>query len=192
MIKNLQPDYYEGVREFEVIADIEDKLFEEIYLQVDKVKNNQWIQTADIKTIAMHEKIFDIIANPEIETIQFRRKRLLNRLQSFPPFTFRYLKSRLDKILGEKNYNLSIDVETYTLTIELSASDASWFTEIQTTVNELKPANIVYLQISSLFDFINLNETASVASVEYFKVGKSRIGRDALRNIIDEKEVFIQ
>lgn len=73
-IKELLPDYYDSVREFEVLFAVEDALVDQVYQQIQRVKANQWIQTADEQTIVFHEQLLGILANPEVEDLTFRRQ----------------------------------------------------------------------------------------------------------------------
>ena len=65
-LKQYLPSWYDGVVDFGVFLDIEDELMKEVGEKIERVKSNQWIQTADEFTISIHEAVFHIIANPEI------------------------------------------------------------------------------------------------------------------------------
>ena len=190
-LKQYLPSWYDGVVDFGVFLDIEDELMEEVGEKIERVKSNQWIQTADEFTISIHEAVFHIIANPEIEDLDFRRQRLFNRMQATPPFTLNYLKTQLDKIFGEGNYSIYLDRDRYQLFLETSASNANYFYESKTIVEKLKPANIVFLQLPVYTESIEMIESASVKDIVYFKIGVSRIG-EPLYAEGEEREVVVQ
>lgn len=190
-LKQYLPSWYDGVVDFGVFLDIEDELMEEVGEKIERVKSNQWIQTADEFTISIHEAVFHIIANPEVEDLDFRRQRLFNRMQATPPFTLNYLRTQLDKIFGTGNYTLRLDKDRYQLFLETSASNANYFYESKTIVEKLKPANIVFLQLPVYTESIEMIESASVKDIVYFKIGVSRIG-EPLYAEGDEREVFVQ
>lgn len=175
-LKQYLPSWYDGVIEFGVFLGIEDDLMKEVSQNIERVKSNQWIQTADEFTISIHEAVFHIIANPEVEDLDFRRQRLFNRMQATPPFTLNYLRTQLDKIFGTGNYTLRLDKDRYQLFLETSASNANYFYESKTIVEKLKPANIVFLQLPVHTESIDLIESASVKDITYFKIGVGRIG----------------
>lgn len=190
-LKQYLPSWYDGVIEFGVFLGIEDDLMKEVSQNIERVKSNQWIQTADEFTISIHEAVFHIIANPEVEDLDFRRQRLFNRMQATPPFTLNYLRTQLDKIFGTGNYTLRLDKDRYQLFLETSASNANYFYESKTIVEKLKPANIVFLQLPVYTESIDLIESASVKDITYFKIGVGRIG-EPLYIEGDEREVVVR
>lgn len=190
-LKQYLPSWYDGVIEFGVFLGIEDDLMKEVSQNIERVKSNQWIQTADEFTISIHEAVFHIIANPEIEDLDFRRQRLFNRMQATPPFTLNYLRTQLDKIFGTGNYTLRLDKDRYQLFLETSASNANYFYESKTIVEKLKPANIVFLQLPVYTESIDLIESASVKDITYFKIGVGRIG-ESLYIEGNEREVVVR
>lgn len=190
-LKQYLPSWYDGVVDFGVFLDIEDELMEEVGEKIERVKSNQWIQTADEFTISIHEAVFHIIANPEVEDLDFRRQRLFNRMQATPPFTLNYLRTQLDKIFGTGNYTLRLDKDRYQLFLETSASNANYFYESKTIVEKLKPANIVFLQLPVYTESIDLIESASVKDITYFKIGVGRIG-ESLYIEGNEREVVVR
>lgn len=190
-LKGLVPDLYDGVREFEVLFDVEDNLIEHLDQQIHQVKANQWIQTADAQTIGFHEQLLGILANPELEDLTFRRQRIMNRLQSMPPFTVPYLRDHLDRIFGADNYALIVNYEDYQIVLESSSDNANWFQEANIIINKIKPSNIVYIQSPTFFQRIKIQETATIAPLTYFRIGRSRVGRDQLLKRAKEIEVSI-
>lgn len=191
-LKEFLPDLYDGVREFEVLFSVEDEMVDQIEQQIKRVKDNQWIQTADEQMITFHEQLLGILANPEIEDLAFRRQRILNRMQSMPPFTLSYLRDHLNRLFGVGNYTLVIDHRNYQMILESSADNANWFQEANTIIDKIKPANIVYIQSPSFFQKIKIKESAAIAPLTYFRIGRSRVGKDPLLKRSEEIEVAIR
>ena len=191
-LKDYVPDWYDGVLEMDILTDIEGQEMNTIQANIDKVKFNQWIQTCDEQTIVYHEQLLNIIANPSVESLEFRKQRILNRLQSTPPFTVNYLVEKLNKIFGKGNYELIIDYQNYRLLLETVAENSNWFYEAQSIIRKVKPANIDYIQVPSVTQKLTVKETAAVQSQTFFKIGVSRVGRDALLILSDEREVVLQ
>ena len=104
--------------------------------------------------------MFSIASSPE-ETLDFRRTRVLNRVAMKPPFTIRFLQQRLDEIIGQDGYTLTMDPAAYTLTIETESSDQAYAIEVAFTVNHIKPAHILYINKPKLNHNIITNETIS-------------------------------
>ncbi|MGH1803346.1 putative phage tail protein [Enterococcus gallinarum] len=191
-LKEFLPDLYAGVREFEVLFSVEDEMVDQIEQQIKRVKDNQWIQTADEQMITFHEQLLGILANPEIEDLAFRRQRILNRMQSMPPFTLSYLRDHLNRLFGVGNYTLVIDHKNYQMILESSADNANWFQEANTIIDKIKPANIIYIQSPSFFQKIKIKESAAIAPLTYFRIGRSRVGKDPLLKRSEEIEVAIR
>ena len=173
-LKSYLPNIYDDVREFEELVIIEDNIFDELDVQVSKVRSNQYVLTSDIDGIIEYEKLLNIIPKPTIETTEFRRERIMNRLSMVPPFSFRFLKQKLDEIIGVNKYTASIDYPNYTLYIESSASNQIWFHEILITITKLKPANIVFINKPLVHEKIRAGESINLGQINYnYRLGTS-------------------
>lgn len=102
------PIIYKGVLETDQLVATENKLFEEVEQLTLEVEQNQFILTANARGLAVYENMLNIIANPQSDSIQFRRERIINRLSTAPPFTIRELRNKLDQLLGEDNYIIDL------------------------------------------------------------------------------------
>nr|DAS58304.1 MAG TPA: tail protein [Caudoviricetes sp.] len=150
------PRYYNGILEIDTIIDTENKEFEEMGIMFRKAICNQFIALADEDGIYAYEVVFGIESNPATETLEGRRQRLLNRASVVPYYTTMFLRSRLDEMIGAGNYTLTIDYDTYTMTLESSAENQFWYNEVHIFVENIKPCNIVFVNKSVLwhtFDF---------------------------------------
>ena len=108
-LKTYLPRIYKNILEFDNLMEVENELFNKLNLETNKVKNNQYILTADLDGIIMYEKMLGIIANPAIEDIEFRRNRIINRISMTFPFTFPFLKKKLDEIIGVGKWEAYMD-----------------------------------------------------------------------------------
>ena len=173
-LKIYLPRIYKNILEFDNLMEIENELFNKLNLETNKVKNNQYILTADLDGIIMYEKMLGIIANPATEDIEFRRNRIINRISMTLPFTFRFLKKKLDEIIGVGKWEAYMDYANYTLYIESSAVNQTWFHEILVTVNKLKPANIVFVNKPLIAEDILVSEKINLSEVIFnYRVGTS-------------------
>jgi hypothetical protein len=173
-LKTYLPRIYKNILEFDNLMEVENELFNKLNLETNKVKNNQYILTADLDGIIMYEKMLGIIANPAIEDIEFRRNRIINRISMTLPFTFRFLKQRLDEIIGKDRWKAYLDFDNYTLYIESSAANQMWFHEILVTINKLKPANIVFINKPLIAEDILVSEKINLSEVIFnYRLGTS-------------------
>ena len=79
------------------------------------IQDNFFIQTADSDTLAVWERLLGISAKPT-DTIEFRRERILSKLDQTVPFTYWHLKKRLTELYGDE-YALTINPSECTLDI---------------------------------------------------------------------------
>lgn len=152
------PEFYHGIREFQVIAKVEGEQFDKIDAELENILNDQFIVTAREPSIVRSERLFKIQADPTVEGLDFRRKRLINRKSIRPPFTERYLQDRLNFLLGDGISTIHVDVENYILSVELAITDAAMFKEVLTTVEKIVPLNMIYLQKTTIHDSVGIRE----------------------------------
>lgn len=134
--------YYNDQLEAKYIREAGKKLWQLYAGEIYRLSIDQFILTADEQGIAAYEELFGILPDLATEDIAFRRIRLLNRNQTKSPFTLEYLQERLDDLLGENRYQLSMDYPNYTLSMELGLDDFKLYKEITLTIESIKPANI--------------------------------------------------
>jgi len=177
-LKIYLPRIYKNILEFDKLIETENELFNNINSETNKVKNNQYVSTADLDGIIMYEKILGITANPAIEDIEFRKNRIINRLSMTLPFTMRFLKSGLDKIIGKDRWTAYLDFDNYTLYVESAADNQIWYHEILVTVNKLKPANIVFINKPLIVEDILVSEKINLSKVIFnYRLGSWVLGQ---------------
>ena len=107
------------IKDFEFIADAEDK---EILLLNESIINlldDEFIETATEKGIAKRESFFKIQPFAD-DTLDSRRFRLNAKWNSRLPYTYNQLVSRLNNLVGEDGYILSIKRLEYTLILKIN------------------------------------------------------------------------
>lgn len=151
------PRYYEDILETDELIKTENQMFDWLFTVIQKAKLNQFIVYADETGIYAYEQLFQIASDPTTETLEERRFRLLNRIQTLSYFTMNYLREKMDNIFGAENYEILMDYDSYTLYISSSASSSFLYTEVATTINKIKPANIVFVNIPLISRTIGVN-----------------------------------
>lgn len=152
------PHYYEGILETDEIIKSENDLFNWLFTIVQQAKENQFIAYANEQGIYAYEQLFQIKSDPENETLEQRRFRLLNRIQILSYFTMNYLREKLDNIFGTNNYEITMDYDNYTLYIKSSVANSFLYSEVSATVNKIKPANIVFVNVPMLTQNVGITE----------------------------------
>lgn len=166
-MKRYFPRFYDGYVEIDAIIDTEDKAFEEIGVNFRRAINNQFIKLADETGISAYEVLFDVIADPSTETLEERRDRLLNRVSVIPYYTTIFLRNRLDSLIGAGLYNLIIDYDNYTLYLESAAKNQLYYNEIAVLMSNIKPCNIVFINMPLVSQQIFVSEQVNVSKLTY-------------------------
>lgn len=166
-MKRYFPRFYDGYVEIDAIIDTEDKAFEEIGVNFRRAINNQFIKLADETGISAYEALFDVIADPSTETLEERRDRLLNRVSVIPYYTTIFLRNRLDSLIGAGLYNLIIDYDNYTLYLESAAKNQLYYNEIAVLMSNIKPCNIVFINMPLVSQQIFVSEQVNVSKLIY-------------------------
>ena len=191
-LKQYLPWLYKDIVEMNALMDTEDSLFSKLMDEYIRGRDNQYILTADEYGIRIFEDIINIVPDPSTETLDFRRQRLINRFRTQPPFTFRWLQGKLNEIVGVGKWNAWVDNENYTLYIESSAEDQKWFQEISITVNNTKPANIIFINRPLVVHDVLTNETINLKELIWnYRLGTIWMLGDVPFISYDDKGVIV-
>jgi hypothetical protein len=181
------PRYYEGILETDELIKVENDIWNNLYLLLNKAKNNQFIAYADEDGIYAYEQLFQIVADPETETLEERRFRLLNRIQTLSYYTMIYLRQKLNSLFGENNYEVEMDYLNYTLYVKSNASNSFIYKESIATINKIKPANIVFTNVPFIPTTIEVGEEIYQQKWwwNYILGGKWRVGQKPFISVQD-------
>lgn len=155
------PEWYGLIREIQKLAEVEDRETTDLQQALQRLLDDQFVDTASERAIRRREQQLGIRADPVNEDLELRRLRLVNRYSTKPPFTVRYLQERLDFLLEPGRATVRVDVDNFILTLTTSVEDANLFREVEYTVKTIVPANIVYQQETAIKDQIGLQEKIS-------------------------------
>lgn len=173
----LLPPWYRRILDYQQICETEQTEFETIYNTLNVVNQNLFLQTMDEGAVSEWEKIFGITADPETETLDFRRARIINRLSMQPPYTLGFLYQKLDELIGKGRWEVNVDYPNYTLYIKSSAINQSYAIEVAYTVNHIKPAHIVYINQPFLSEGLSIDENVNLTQLVYnYKLGAWGLG----------------
>jgi len=152
------PDFYREIRDFTEIGRTESAELDDLETAIQRAFDDQFVMTASADAVKRRERMLGIQADPATESLEFRRKRLVNRYSMKPPFTLRYLQEHLDALVGPGMTIVSVDVQNFILYVTTNIENASVFREVIHTIETVKPANMVYQQNTSLQSTIGLEE----------------------------------
>ncbi|MDQ0090192.1 hypothetical protein J2T12_003606 [Paenibacillus anaericanus] len=155
------PEIYHDVIDIVELTETESQEILTVEEAISKLFDDQFVITATQIAIKRREKILGIQADPATETLDFRRKRLINRYSTKPPFTVRYLQQQLDYLVGAGLTIVSADQQSFILNVTANIENAAVFKEVEHSVRIVKPANMIYQQKTSLEGVIGLEEHIS-------------------------------
>lgn len=161
------PEIYHTIKDYVAITESESVELLNLGAVIKQTVDDQYVPTSDVEAIRRRERMLGIQANPITESLGFRRKRILNRYQTKPPFTIRYLQQQLDNLVGPGMTVVSVDIQDFILFVTANIDDATVFREVQHTVFMVKPANMVYQQNTSLVNAFGLEEHISKQTISW-------------------------
>ena len=179
---------YEDILEIQELTKAQDIEFNRLNRLTQKTSDNIYILTCDEDGLAIYEQQFGIIADPTIEDIDFRRDRLLNRFSILIPYTFPFLMNKFNELFGVGNWDAYIDFNNYTLYVEYITTNTLWSTEIAVTINNIKPANMIFRSVPRLNHQISVNESVRRydADFNYKLDGTWQLGLEPFANLVDK------
>jgi len=159
-LKEYLPLVYNGIVEEEAEQDALSIEINKMHDRYEEALMDQFVQYASLRVITYYENIFSIVANPETESLTFRRERVLSRMKMLtPPYTYYYLRIMLDGFFGKGRYTLDVNNDEYTITLESSSDDSLWYHEIQVSITAVKPCNMIFINKPRVASVLNINET---------------------------------
>ena len=177
-LSSFVPSVYKGIVEMDELTFAEENVMSVARKEMIAAFSNTFVLTADESGIIMFEKMLNIISNAHTEDLEFRRQRILNRMSMSPPFTFRFLKQKLNEIIGEGAWTAYIDFDNYTLYVESSASDQNWHYEVTLTINRIKPCNMVFVNVPRTYKTVSLDENISYRVPKWwYRLGSWKLGQ---------------
>jgi uncharacterized protein YmfQ (DUF2313 family) len=171
------PDFYRGIKDFTELDATESAELGDLEAAVQQLFDDQFVLTSSADAVKRREQMLGIQADPTTESLEFRKRRILNRYQTKPPFTVRYLQQQLDRLIGPGRTIVEEDAQNFLLVVTAAINDAEVFREVEHTIKTIKPANIVYQQNTALNDDLELVESIVVHEITWnYVLGSWQLG----------------
>ena len=87
----------------------------------------------------------------DTDDLDFRRFRILSKLNEQLPYSFKTLELQLQTLCGEDGYKMMLRNENYTLIVRIGLTVKNQFDEVNNTLRRYVPANIV-IDLSLLYN----------------------------------------
>ena len=144
LLKKYLPSLYRENKEMEGLMNAEQPIYDEAETDAKFAFSRQFVVTADEKGIEQYEKILGIMPT-DTDSLEFRKRRVITRLSTTPPYTLNYLKQQLTTIFGAGNFNAWVDYGKRELYVDSFINNISLFFELETFIAKVKPANMIYI-----------------------------------------------
>ena len=190
-LKQHLPNYYSGVHETDVLMKVEEALFDQLATNMKVTIDNQFILSADVTTISVWERLLGIQHDPALDTLGFRRERVINRLTNSNNFTLWFLRERLDVLLSRENYEIMLNHNNYTLHVETAVNNQTRFNEMVLMVRQILPANMIFRLVPVLRDQLQIKASAQISGFEPKRLGSWSLGISRFRNFGEWQEVVL-
>lgn len=179
-LSSFVPPVYDDIVEMNELLNSEEEVLTIARKEMSTAFSNTFVLTSDESGVIMFEKMLNIVTNSQTEDLEFRRQRVLNRLSMSSPFTFNFLKQKLDEIIGVGAWSSYIDFNNYTIYVEAAASDQNWYSEVEFTINRLKPCNMVFVNVPKATSGVSLSEEICYTMPTWrYRLGAWKLGQYA-------------
>lgn len=152
------PELHHDIVEMVELTETEEAEILSAEQAIERLFDDQFVMTSSEQGVRRREQMLGIQADPATESLEFRRRRIINRYSTKPPFTVRYLQARLDRLVGTGMAIVSVDTHNFILYVTTNIENANIFREVIHTVDTIKPANMLYQQNTALRSDIGLIE----------------------------------
>lgn len=142
IIKDLQPNFYDGIYEFDRLANAEEIIFSEREQWLMKQLNNLYVSGADEDGLAIFEHEYNIL--PETgDDLETRRRRIIARILPPQPITVNFFNNLLKNFNLKVKTNVDIVKGVYTAIVEADTFSNEQIIELNKLLNDYLPIHLV-------------------------------------------------
>lgn len=139
---NHLPPFLQAYRELVLVTDTENHEFQFIANESERIKNNQFILTADSEGLSKFESLLSIQVAKD-ESIETRRSRVMSRWNDISPYTFHALISKLISLHGSEDFVITRNYDDYEIEIITHLDIVGQVEELVRILDYIMPANLV-------------------------------------------------
>lgn len=135
------PPFLQDIREYKKIFNAEDIELKKLDKNLKSLLTEVIVKTAEGYGLDRYEKIYNIDTNKQ--DIATRRIMILSKINNRVPYNLNWLKNKLDNLVGESNYKITENTNTYEIKIEISAIFNDIAVILNKDLKEQLPANLI-------------------------------------------------
>ncbi len=133
------PPVIESIKDVKAIFDMNDEI--NPVQDAERLELDLFVGTATINGIARREKIYGIFPN-DTDSLENRRRRLLEKENDRIPYTIRTLRNKLSVLCGKDGYKIFLEEER--LTVQLTLAKKYMLDDVCRLLENIVPLNIVF------------------------------------------------
>lgn len=148
---NYLPEFLREVREYKaILTDAVQPEIDELHKNIERILNNQYIETADEYGVSRWEKMLKI--SPQATaSLDNRKFTILTRMNEQLPYTMTSLKQRLENLCGKDGYSVEVDANAFKLKVGVALTSRSSFNDVELMLEKVVPANMV-LEVTLIYE----------------------------------------
>lgn len=145
-----QSKIIQQIREFKVLSEVENPKLTYVWQAVEDAINDQFATTLTDNGCKRWESIMEINAK-DTDDLDYRRFRILSKLNEQLPYTYRMLELQLRTLCGDDGYTLVLRNNEYTLVVKIALTSKNKYSDVESTLRKYVPANIV-IDVSLMYN----------------------------------------
>lgn len=145
IVNHIHKKLYGNNKEMQLLISAQQPEIDRQYDEINRIFNNQFPSIADETGLSQWEQVLGIIPNLSAEDLEFRRKRILDRLRIVEPLTETWLNEWLQAVFPNGEPTAYIDYQDLVLHIDLPTTTHLQAKEVRVQLSWLIPANIALL-----------------------------------------------
>lgn len=153
VLRGQLPRYFHPIIEFQEILKAHGHGIGQAGEAMDRLRDNFYIRTCDEPTIAYYEGLLGI-AHRIDDDLEYRRMRVLQKLNMVAPFTIGLLRERLTELYGADGYTLAVDPITCTIRIKVTSDRYGAIDLLYDLLLDILPAHLKILADQQIDNFV--------------------------------------
>ena len=148
------------------IYDVQMNELNKVDSDIMRIFHNNFVESSDIVGVQKYEKILEIKSDVQFD-LDYRKKKIYDRLNYKPPFTRQRLMSILKNIWGEGNFTFEIKPKEFEGIMEVDTDNAPYYIYYSNVIRGIIPANM-YLIISLPYTYTYMGKQYTYEKMEKY------------------------
>ena len=165
-VHRFKPEVLENNDTTNSIYDVQMNELDNVDSDVMRIFNNNFVESSDIVGVQKYEKILEIKSDVQFD-LDYRKKKIYDRLNYKPPFTRQRLMSILKNIWGEGNFKFEIKPNEFEVIIEVDTDNTPYYIYYYNVIRDVIPANM-YIIMSLPYTYIYLHKKYTYEKMEKY------------------------